>query len=580
MKAAVVLVLFCFVTSSFFTSTSLWAETPSCSTPLQCGRYALKEYKKGNGDVGFTLAQKACETKGDGQQNACNIFGAMEETKGNISRAEYFYKAACALGHEQACSNVVTIKRTKGKDLSHHHNLCLRGMKTGKQCYKFGLIEYGVGRMGKARALFKKACDLGYARGCSFLAETNNKNSVSGVSNNSDVMGPRDFVRSSIFFYHNSEDLGKGNPNKTKASWKKSCDSGERDSCYSLGFLEEKQGNIPKASALYERACNLKHTNGCFYLGVLEEDRGNVSKSKTFYKRACLLGEGAGCHHFLRMMGETGDTLSARKLWKKSCSMGSARGCVVLGDLEKDKGRVDQARVFYKKACDSGDSLWSSCVKLDALQKERGKATLKNRGWFFKPKIASNTHSSTCSTGAECFNFGFQEHEKGKMTKASFLFKKACDLDHGVGCFNLGVLEEKKGNRAKAGVLWKKSCDLEVGAGCYGLGFLEYKKGNIVKASALYKKACDLGYKSGCFNLGILEEDKGNVAKASALYKKACDLGHGGGCFNLGLLEKQKSNGDRARRLFQKAKKLLNKQCDGGDNHACKTLMKVGSHLE
>ena len=62
------------------------------------------------------------------------------------------------------------------------------------------------------------------------------------------------------------------------------------------------------------------------------------------------------------------------------------------------------------------------------------------------------------------------------------------------------------------------------------------------KASELYKKACDGGNMQGCGHLGFMYEYgngvEKNEQKAVELYKKACDGGEMNACRSLGIINR------------------------------------------
>ncbi len=79
-------------------------------------------------------------------------------------------------------------------------------------------------------------------------------------------------------------------------------------------------------------------------------------------------------------------------------------------------------------------------------------------------------------------------------------------MNNGSGCNNLGDLYQNgegiEKNLTKAAYLYSKACDLKEGLGCFNLGALYYNgKGvekDLTKAAYFYSKACKLGSQEAC----------------------------------------------------------------------------------
>ncbi|MFP6231076.1 tetratricopeptide repeat protein [Helicobacter pylori] len=75
-----------------------------------------------------------------------------------------------------------------------------------------------------------------------------------------------------------------------------------------------------------------------------------------------------------------------------------------------------------------------------------------------------------------------------------------------MGCFNLGVLYQNgqvvEKDLTKAAYLYSKACDLKEGMGCGNLGVLYYNgdgvKRDSKKAVQYFSKACKLGEQEAC----------------------------------------------------------------------------------
>ena len=169
------------------------------------------------------------------------------------------------------------------------------------------------------------------------------------------------------------------------------------------------------------------------------------------------------------------------------------------------------------------------------------------------------------------------------VSRATPLYKQACEGGESWACVNLGVMYEKGRGGApqdepRAVVLYKKACEAGVAQGCGNLGAMYTRgRGSLPKdearGAALYKQACEGGSALGCGNLGTMYDRGVGVPKdgprAAALYKQACDGKDARGCTNLGLLH---ALGEGAPKDASKAVALYEQGCEGGDAEGCVRL--------
>ncbi len=79
-----------------------------------------------------------------------------------------------------------------------------------------------------------------------------------------------------------------------------------------------------------------------------------------------------------------------------------------------------------------------------------------------------------------------------------------------------------------------QQCQNKSGQACHDLGFLYDQKGKVDKASKLYRRACDLHHAMGCYRLAELYLIGSGVKQSDSHFatyaKKACDLGYKKSC--------------------------------------------------
>ncbi len=154
-------------------------------------------------------------------------------------------------------------------------------LKTGEGYYNLGLYynELGMDHK-KAIKYYKKACDLGYGKGCYSLGE--------------------------IYYY--GPEASKGIKYYIKEGikyYKKACNLGDKKGCYWLGNLyysgyrDIVSKDYKKVIKYYKKACDLGYKKGCNDLGDLYLSGDIVSKDYKkaikYYKKACELGDDMDC---------------------------------------------------------------------------------------------------------------------------------------------------------------------------------------------------------------------------------------------------------------------------------------------
>ena len=102
-------------------------------------------------------------------------------------------------------------------------------------------------------------------------------------------------------------------------------------------------------------------------------------------------------------------------------------------------------------------------------------------------------------------------------------------------------------------------------------GIEEYKKGNASKASELYKKACENKNIQGCTKLAVLyftgDGVEENHKKAKKLLVKGCKKRHALACYHLGTIYKRGGNG--IERNYRKSRMFYAFGCQVGLAKSC-----------
>ena len=113
--------------------------------------------------------------------------------------------------------------------------------------------------------------------------------------------------------------------------------------------------------------------------------------------------------------------------------------------------------------------------------------------------------------------------------------------------------------------------NLNVSASSLDEGLLAYEKGDATKASELYKKACDKGDVRGCTKLGILyftaDGVKEDHKKAKKLFIKGCKKNYALACYQLGTIYKRGGTG--IKRNFRKSRMFYGYGCKVGLEKSC-----------
>ncbi len=286
---------------------------------------------------------------------------------------------------------------------------------------------------------------------------------------------------------------------------KQLCEEGVARGCNMLGtaygYAQGTTKNLAKAAELYSKACDMGEGRGCRNLADMyakgEHFPKDANKADTLYQKAlplyasqCDSGKDAVACRILGdiyndgVEGISKHPANAAKYYTKACDGGDMEGCGRLGTKYiKEEGVVKnetKAAELFTKACYGGETFY--CGNLANMYKE-GNGVLQN------PQKAFELNLKACEAGRgfSCNELGLA-YAQGKgvaknSKKAIEYITKACDRNNDWGCANLAI--------------FYKNGDSEVGI-----------TKDLSKASALYKKACDLGLKEACEELKKLPASK------------------------------------------------------------------------
>lgn len=204
----------------------------------------------------------------------------LQVERGDHAAAAARYDAACAAGHQPACSNLASqLVRGLGvpadvvRAAQLHRRACEAELAIS--CDALGtLATLGLGRPADdadALALYRRACDLGHATGCAHL----------GRMLDGGFGAPRDWPAA-------------------HAAYGRACDGDDAETCWSLGrkLLGLRRADLaPEAIARTDRACVLGVADACLALAT-ELDAGSLvgrdpKRARALRARACTLGHAA-----------------------------------------------------------------------------------------------------------------------------------------------------------------------------------------------------------------------------------------------------------------------------------------------
>jgi len=253
----------------------------------------------------------------------------------------------------------------------------------------------GVPRDAKrAAGFFRRACDLGYTRGCVNLAvlllecEPSSPKgcaelatlSVDGQPATREVVQARALLERACATDVGScgtlgalllSEGGTADPNRGRDLLDKACGGGDERACYNLGVAyREGKGarvNVDRATRYFEMACQGGVPESCSNVATKIRNEPTSSatelaRARSLYERACTGGIASSCRDlgdmWWRGKGGATDATKSRELESRACDLGYAQGCndLALLLLTADGGQRDAARArgLLERACSGG----------------------------------------------------------------------------------------------------------------------------------------------------------------------------------------------------------------------------------
>jgi len=234
------------------------------------------------------------------------------------------YSAACDLGFQRGCANLVRYLRSP---------------------------DYGLQDYAKAGEIARAACDAGEALACGDLAEMHYRGEgmavdLSKAAELFEQACEADGPAASCFNFGLM--LAKGQAQGVKARefpfyYREGCRRGSNEACINLAVeyasAPDVPDNLDMASGLLEQACTRGSTVACTNLAVLTLDHRLGAEppatAAALYRKACEAGDGAACRGLGNLAQEgvkqAGTPREAIALFQKGCELGSGPSCYNAG---------------------------------------------------------------------------------------------------------------------------------------------------------------------------------------------------------------------------------------------------------
>jgi uncharacterized protein len=392
-------------------------------------------YQNGRGvPMDWTRAEQyyrsACDLR-DGI--GCNHLGALIEKgkadAGASERPRDLYRRSCELGYAVGCKNLGQALREssdpedRAQAVVLFQDLCDRNDRMA--CVLLGgLYSRGQGvpkSIGKAKELYRKACEEGEPRGCSslgtVLVREGDMNDGLNYLETACMQGDPAGCINLGGLYKKGENVAK-DAEKAAFYLRKGCDSQCEEacgewigiSCGSLApyYLSGVGGRKDEARALmlYDRACRFDFAPACFDLGYMYyEGRGtepDLARAAGYYELACRLGLPDGCANagmsYSNGEGVPADFGRALALFRRGCDTGGLLSCNNLGDLyENGRGvpkDLQQARTLYERACREGER--AGCCSLHLMEYSQAMEAKPRKAEQWIPALKNDCQAGGC----------------------------------------------------------------------------------------------------------------------------------------------------------------------------------------
>lgn len=306
-----------------------------------------------------------------------------------------------------------------------------------ERCVAAGDFYFEVHRAwGKAREMYKRACDVGHPRACESLKRRERPVAA-------DI---QDFVEGE------------------RSGIEHQCEAGEAVACNDIGLYSVRaqlgyHKDLERARAMFGRACELGLLEGCNNLGYMYEVGDGVAvdllKARDLFGLSCEGGNVAGCVLLGQVLTDprspVADLVRAREVLTKACEQGDMEGCSNLGVAFTEVPRdLPKARAAFERSCEGG--AMRGCAKL-ALMYMRGDSVPRD------PAQGLSLARRACDGGSGdgCYWAGviYQEGDgvPADPRRAAGFFRESCGSDNERGCQALKELgiapEEAQVERAR-----------------------------------------------------------------------------------------------------------------------------------
>lgn len=344
-----------------------------------------------------------------GEMFRCADLGWHFETARGVfrdyDRAAALYRESCGLGAQRGCAGLAYLHQHHrgGVERDYRRSLELADAackaEDARGCYTLGLIHSrgrGVPRNPEiAKSLYVRACDDGWATGCTNLGAVSELSGEDGYP-----------------FYQ------------------RACELGDPIGCSNVALAIEHGFAGPDAGAAlerYEHACSLE-ASGCVYLGEYLAGGAEEARAMGVYKETCTRElHGAAC---LAAIADLSGPV-AMEVATMACENGVRELCTKLGALTRGAGDHDASFTWLERACELGDPL--GCTNLGyrySLGKGVGRDERKARALYEQACDAQEMNG--CNNLAYYFSGGRGGPQDD--ARAVELHREACDGGYAEAC--------------------------------------------------------------------------------------------------------------------------------------------------
>lgn len=374
----------------------------------------------------------------------------------------------------------------------------------------------------RARQLYRRACDAGYAKACVAASEM----MYDGLGGPVDQLGAEDLVHNGCAVGYApactraGEYFGQARPERDARAGRarhyflQGCEGGDLMACGALGRILATYSSSSyrsRARELLEQACEGPDARACFELASLELENAGVQSMDAsmatentadpriaeWFGRACDADVAPACHALGRWRehaGQNTDWYAAQRHYLRGCELGSDPACTRLADF-RVRGVGDYASLDAEDNELEAMGLLTAACERDYLPAcvEQGKLLLTRRS---SPEMA--------------------------RIRAGQLFATACDAGDEEGCFQWAesLSEGSESEAEQARDLYAKLCGQGRADACYrDASMLRQGRGGVrnpTRAASVLAKACKLGSQPACSEIEEQRMRRAQAAQARA----------------------------------------------------------------